>query len=67
MLMTEAIEDQKTKLLQDTYGILKQCKNIPYIQNFFEMTAIWDGAKCDGYCLMEEIEGLLSEVEKIHK
>lgn len=60
----ETIEDQKTKLLQATYDILKQCKSTPYVQNFFEMTAIWDGAKCDGYCLMEEIEGLLEDIKE---
>ncbi len=62
--MIEKIEDQKTKLLQATYDILKQCKSTPYVQNFFEMTAIWDNATCDGYCLMEEIEELLKEIKE---
>ena len=64
MQMTETIENQKTKLLQVTYDILKQMQKCSYVQGFFEMTAIWDGAKCDGYCLMEEIEGLLEDIKE---
>ena len=53
-------------LLKATYDILQKQKDSPYVLNIFEQTAVWDGAECDGYCLMEEIEDYLeygAEVE----
>ena len=53
-------------LLKATYDILQKQKDSPYVLNILEQTAVWDGAECDGYCLMEEIEDYLeygAEVE----
>ena len=53
-------------LLKANYDILQKQKDSPYVLNIFEQTAVWDGAECDGYCLMEEIEDYLeygTEVE----
>ena len=48
-------EDRKTILLRATYDILKQCNDSYYVLSPFEVTAIWDDAVCDGYCLFDEI------------
>jgi len=52
-------EDRRNILLKATLDILKQCDEGPYVKDVFTVTAIWDGAECDGYCLMEEIDDLL--------
>lgn len=36
----------------------KQAKS-HYVTDPFEMTAIWDGAECDGGCWFEEAKALL--------
>jgi hypothetical protein len=36
----------------------KQVMN-PYVQNIFELTAVWDGAECDGACWYDEAMELL--------
>ena len=56
--------DRANILLKATYDILQKQKDSPYVLNFFEQTAVWDGAECDGYCLMEEIEDYL-ELRKV--
>lgn len=47
-------------LLKATLDILKKQEASHYVLNVLETTAIWDYAECDGYCLMEEIEEVLS-------
>ena len=54
------MEDRKVTLLRATLDILKQVESSPYVVSALETTAIWDNAVCDGMCLMEEIEELLS-------
>lgn len=49
-------------LLKATSDILEKLDDTPYVLNFFEQTAVWDGVDCDGYCLMEEVNELLEEV-----
>ena len=49
-------------LLKATSDILEKLDDTPYVLNFFEQTAVWDGIDCDGYCLMEEINILLEEM-----
>lgn len=49
-------------LLKATSDILAKLDDTPYVLNFFEQTAVWDGVDCDGYCLMEEVNELLEEV-----
>lgn len=48
-------ENRKDILLKATYDILKKCERSPVVENVLSMTAIWDDAECDGYCLMGEI------------
>lgn len=48
-------------LLKATLDIFKQQENSSYTISCLETTAIWDDVECDGSCLMEEIEILLSE------
>jgi len=50
-------------LLQAALDILKKCDDSPYVENVMGVTAFWDGAECDGSCLMEDIKDLF-EVEK---
>ena len=59
--MTTEQQKQAIKLLKATLDILKQCDEGVYVKNVMEVTAIWDEAECDGYCLMEEIEQLVNE------
>lgn len=56
-------EDRRDILLRATLDILKKCDEGPYVKNVLEVTAIWDEAECDGYCLMGEIEDLLGDGE----
>lgn len=41
--------------------MMKQQEETCYVQNIFELTAIWDNAECDGYCWYEEAKELLEE------
>ena len=52
-------EDRKTVLLKAAYDILKKCDEGPYVVDALGVTAVWDGADCDGYCLMEDIKNEL--------
>lgn len=47
--------DRKTVLLKAAYDILKKVKDAPYVESAMEMTAFYDEAECDGFCLMEDI------------
>ena len=58
-LRSEADVERAEVLLKATYDILRACNNGPYVEDVFQMTAIWDEAECDGGCLMEEIADLL--------
>ena len=62
--MEEEIQERATTLLQATLDILNKCDEGIYVKNVFEVTAIWDDAECDGYCLKNEIEELLEELNK---
>ena len=60
--MTNEQQEQAIKLLKATLDILKQCDESGYVKNVMEVTSIWDGAECDGNCLMEEVETLVEEL-----
>lgn len=49
-------------LMKATLDILNKCDEGPYVKNVLETTAIWDEAECDGYCLKDELEDLLTQV-----
>lgn len=48
-------------LLQAMVDMMEKQNRTCYVQNIFELTAIWDEAECDGYCLYEEAKQLLEE------
>lgn len=51
------------KLLNATLDILNKCDKSALILNVMEQTSIWDNVECDGYCLRDEIEELLIDIE----
>lgn len=48
-------------LLQAMVDMMKKQEQNRYVQNIFELTAVWDEVECDGYCLYEEAKQLLEE------
>lgn len=58
------LNERAKVLLKATLDILKECDEGPYEKNALEVCAEWDGVQCDGYCLMEEIEDLLSQLQE---
>lgn len=48
--------------MQAALDILNKYNEDIYVKNVMEVTAIWDDAECDGYCLKEELEQLMDEV-----
>jgi hypothetical protein len=48
-------EDRKKVLLKATYDLLKKCSENPYVEDVMSSLVFYDGANCDGSCLMEDI------------
>jgi len=48
-------------LLKATRDILEHCKDSFYVLNVLEVTAVWDGVECDGYCLKDDIDDFFEE------
>lgn len=46
-------------LLKVTYDLLRKQEESIYVLNILSETIFYDGAECDGQCLMEDIENLL--------
>lgn len=44
-----------TVLLRACYDMLKKCDQSHYVISPMETTVFYDGAECDGLCLMEDI------------
>ena len=55
------IEDRAITLLKAVYHLLNKQKESFYVLNLLCETAFYDGADCDGYCLMDDIEDYLAE------
>lgn len=53
------VEDRKITLLRAARDILRKCEDSHYVMEVSGVTAVWDGAECDGSCLLEEIEDFL--------
>jgi hypothetical protein len=49
-------------LLQAMLDMMHKQEQTRYVQNIFELTAVWDGAECDGVCWQEEARDLLKEI-----
>ena len=60
----ETAEQRAEILLRATYNILKKCENSFYVLNVLEVTDVWDGVECDGFCLMEDIKDWFDEFGK---
>lgn len=52
-------DDRKVVLLKAAYDLLKKQANTNYILDLLRETVFYDGADCDGYCLMDDIEAEL--------
>lgn len=48
-------------LLQAMVDMMEKQKLSHCVQDIFELTATWDDAECDGYCLYEEAKELLED------
>ncbi len=48
-------------LLKACLDLLKKCDQGPYAQDVLSETVFYDGAYCDGNCLMDDIEACLEE------
>ena len=53
--------DRKTELLIAAYKLLNKQNETLYVLNMLSTTVHYDGADCDGNCLMEDIETCLFE------
>lgn len=54
-------EDRQLTLLLACYKMLKAIHDAPCVVSPFDLTIHYDGADCDGYCLMEDIKLELTE------
>ena len=50
-------------LLRAAYQLLRKQEDSGYVLNMLEQATVWDGATCDGCCLMEELGLLLDDCE----
>ena len=54
--------DRAIVLLKATRDILQKQADSSFVQNVLDITAKWDDAECDGYCLLDDIKALLEEM-----
>ncbi len=54
-------EDRRITLLKAAHALLKKCDRGPYVKDALLETVFYDGADCDGSCLMMDIEDCLRE------
>lgn len=51
------------ELLSATYKLLYKQDQSPYVLNILATTVFYDGAECDGSCLMDDIEAIFEEAD----
>ena len=56
------MEDRKVTLLKACRDLLNKQNESPYVLNMLEELIFYDGAECDGHCLLEDIEMELEEL-----
>ena len=56
--------NRKDILLKAAYDLLKKCDDAPFVAEVVSETVFYDGADCDGYCLMEDIKHELNLEER---
>ena len=57
------MEDRKVTLLKACRDLLNKQNESPYVLNMLEELIFYDGVECDGYCLLDDIEMELEELE----
>ncbi|HCL4480178.1 TPA: hypothetical protein N2D99_002265 [Clostridium botulinum] len=57
------MEDREITLLKACRDLLKKQENSSYVLDLLEETVFYDDADCDGYCLLGDIEMVLSDIE----
>jgi hypothetical protein len=57
-------EPREITLLRACYDMLRQCNESGYVVSPMELTTHYDGADCDGACLMDDIRDCLEEFEE---
>ncbi|AJD29234.1 MULTISPECIES: hypothetical protein [Clostridium] len=57
------MEDREITLLKACRDLLKKQENSSYVLDLLEETVFYDDADCDGYCLLKDIEMVLSDIE----
>lgn len=60
--MTPEQQKRAKVLLRATLDIMNKCDEGPFVENVFDMTAVWDGIECDGSCLRDDINILFDEI-----
>lgn len=58
-------EDRAITLLKACCNLLNKQKDSFYVLNLLTETVFYDGADCDGYCLSDDIEDYLMELEAL--
>ncbi len=58
-------ENRAIILLKACRDLLNKQKDSFYVLNLLTETAFYDGADCDGYCLSDDIEDYLMEMEAL--
>jgi hypothetical protein len=58
-MITKEQQEKSIILLEAVKQILDKTNTSYYVDSFFNFTAIYDDAECDGYCLYEDIKYLL--------
>ena len=64
--MMDLLERART-LLKATKELLEKQENSCYVLNMLEQTVFYDEAKCDGFCLKEDIGYWFDELEEQEK
>lgn len=59
------MEDRKITLLKACMELISRQNDSPYVLNILEETVNYDGAECDGACLLEDIKDYLIEIGEI--
>ena len=61
MTKQEQLNRAKT-LLKATYDLLQQQDDAYFVLNLLAQSVEYDGTSCDGYCLKDDIQSLLEEM-----